>query len=394
MDGEKKPNSILRRERQLRGWSQQKVARLVETSEDVVSRWERGERKPSPFYQEKFCTLYGKTAEELGFLPPCLNQSPTLVTLVTDINQAINERLEQAESIINLAWEAWFGSRPKQATREITKLLPTLEKMLNMPLATVHVLHIKELIIRCHGLLGTIYLDALQNDAAFYHYIQAHKFAEEIRDTSLTATYLALMGDVLRQQNDKATALSYMENARDRAAHADRATVGHILQLLAYTYGDIGNETAFEQTISEATDLLAFTGEGRDIVKKEFVPFEVYEIRGKANRDLGKPLNALPYLALAETSLDKAESVTPRWHALLAISRGQACCDAGNITTGIDLISKGFILAYQCHSPHQMNRVRKLLRKLEKSPSRNHPKVQNLKDLLYETYLRMDNDAL
>jgi transcriptional regulator with XRE-family HTH domain len=125
MDGEKKPNSILRRERQLRGWSQQKVARLVETSEDVVSRWERGERKPSPFYQEKFCALYGKTAEELGFLPPCLNQSPTLVTLVTDINQTINERLEQAESIINLAWEAWFGSRPKQATREIGSF-PTL----------------------------------------------------------------------------------------------------------------------------------------------------------------------------------------------------------------------------------------------------------------------------
>ncbi len=103
MDGEKKPNIILRRERQLRGWSQQKVASLVETSEDVVSRWERGERKPSPFYQEKFCVLYGKTAEELGFLQPCLSQSSAIITLVTDINQAINERLEQAESIINLA---------------------------------------------------------------------------------------------------------------------------------------------------------------------------------------------------------------------------------------------------------------------------------------------------
>jgi transcriptional regulator with XRE-family HTH domain len=66
MDGEKKPNNILRRERQLRGWSQQKVAELVGTSEDVVSRWERGERKPSPFFQEKFCVLYGKNAEELG----------------------------------------------------------------------------------------------------------------------------------------------------------------------------------------------------------------------------------------------------------------------------------------------------------------------------------------
>lgn len=104
-------------------------------------------------------------------------------------------------------------------------------------------------------------------------------------------------------------------------------------------------------------------------------------------------MNALPYLELAEKSLDKAESVTPRWQALLGISRGQALYDAGDITAGLDLISKGFTLAYQCHSPHQMNRVRKLLRKWEISPVRNHPGVQNLKDLLYETYMRMDNDT-
>jgi transcriptional regulator with XRE-family HTH domain len=394
MDGEKKPNSILRRERQLRGWSQHRVAELVGTSEDVVSRWERGERKPSPFFQEKFCLLYGKSAEELGFLQPCLNLSSTVITLVTDINQAINDSLDQAESIVNLAWEAWFASRPKQATKEIAKLLPNLERMISMPLATIHVLRTKELVIRCHGLLGSIYLDALQNDPALYHYIQAHRFAEEIHDKNLTVTYLALMGEVLRRQNDKATAISYMEDARDQAAQANQATLGHILQLLAYTYSDIANESAFEQTISEATNLLAFTGEGRDTAKKEFIPFEVYEIRGKANRDLGKPLEALPYLELAEKSLDKAESVTPRWHALLEISRGQVFCDAGDIKTGIDVVSKGFIMAYQCHSLHQMNRVRKLLRNLENSLSRNHPKVQDLKNLLQETYMRLENSAV
>lgn len=101
-----------------------------------------------------------------------------------------------------------------------------------MPLATIHVLRTKELVIRCHGLLGAIYLDALQNDPALYHYIQAHKLAEEIHDTNLTVTSLALMGDVLRQQNDKATAISYMENAREQAVNANKATLGHILQLL------------------------------------------------------------------------------------------------------------------------------------------------------------------
>ncbi len=59
MDSERKPNNILRHERQLRGWSQRKVAELVDTSEDVVSRWERGEHLPGPFFQEKLCSLYG-----------------------------------------------------------------------------------------------------------------------------------------------------------------------------------------------------------------------------------------------------------------------------------------------------------------------------------------------
>ncbi len=393
MEGEKKPNRILRRERQLRGWTQQRVASVIGTSEDVVSRWERGERKPSPFFQEQLCVLYGKTAEELGFLEPTRLPSSPLLTQAREGDHALQERLDQAESIVNLAWEAWFGSRPKQVTREISKLLPTLERMLSLPAATVCILRLKELVIRCHGLLGTIYQDGLHNDAALYHYLQAHKVAEDIHDTNLAVTYLALMGDVLRQRHDKATALRYLEQARERAVHAERATAGHVLQLLAYTYGDMGEELAFERTIAAATDLLAFAGEGRDTVKKEFIPFEVYEIRGKATRDLGKPLHALPSLDLAEQSLDKTDAVTPRWHALLSISRGQAYCDGGDLSTGLALLSKGFTLAYQCRSPHQMNRVRKMVRKLGESPDRNHPQLQQVKDLLYETYLRMDTDA-
>lgn len=390
---DKQQNEQLRTERLLRGWSQKKVAFDIDTSKDMVSRWETGERVPSLYYQEKLCHLFEKNANELGFIQVSPNQSSTNIASVTEIDTSINERLDQAESITNLAWETWFASRPKQATREITKLLPSLDKMIYMPLATVHILHAKEIVIRCHGLLGAIHLDALQSDFALYHYKQAHALAKEIHNVNLTATYLALIGDVLRRQNNKATAISYMENARDQAANANQATLGHILQLLAYTYSDIGNEAAFERTISEATDLLAFTGEGRDIAKKEFIPFEIYEIRGKANRDLGKPLKAISYLELAEKSLNTAESVTPRWHALLEISRGQAFCDAGDITAAVDVISKGIIIAYQCHSPHQLNRVRKLLRNLENSPFQNHPRVKDLKNLLYETYMRLDDST-
>src|SRR5713101_6254462 len=180
-----------------------------------------------------------------------------------------------------------------------------------------------------------------------------------------------------------------MEHARDQAATAaSQATRGHILQLLAYTYADTGRETEFDRTVEEATDLLAFTGEARDTARKEFVPFEIYEIRGKASRDLGKPLNALEYFKLAEKTL-KVEAVTPRWHALLDISKGQALCDAGNLTAGIDLAIQGFLLAYKCQSPRQMNRVRKLLKKLEKGPQKSERQVGELREVIYETYLQM-----
>jgi tetratricopeptide (TPR) repeat protein len=216
-----------------------------------------------------------------------------------------------------------------------------------------------------------------------------------IRDKELSMTYLALIGDVLRRQNKKQVAIQYMEDARDKAVDATHATQGHILQLLAYTYADIGNEVYFDSTIRHATDLLAFTGEGRDAAKKEFNPFEIYEIQGKAYRDLGKSLKAISFLDAAEKSLEGATSVvTPRFHTLLAISRGQAYCDSGDLSLGIDLAMHGFLLANRCDSARQMNRVRKLLKKLENSdsPHRGQRKVAELKDLVYETYLHMNLD--
>src|SRR3989442_183067 len=304
-------------------------------------------------------------------------------------DQTIEERLDTAESMIDLAWEAWFASRPKKAAAELNRLLPKLEQTLPISALALHQLRIKELIIRCHGLLGAICLDALENDTALFHYIHAHQLAAEMRDVNQTVTYLTLIGDVLRRQNKKLEAISHMEYARNQATAASQATRGHILQLLAYTYADTSREMEFERTIQEATDLLAFTREARDTARKEFVPFEIYEIRGKASRDLGKPLDALEYFKLAEKSL-KVEAVTPRWHALLDISRGQALCDAGNLTTGIDLAIQGFLLAHKCQSTRQMNRVRKLLKKLETSTQTGERTVGELRDVIYETYLQMD----
>lgn len=63
-----KPNNLLRRERELRGWSQARVAEEVGTTAINVGRWERGTSMPYPHFREKLCVVFGKDAEELGLL--------------------------------------------------------------------------------------------------------------------------------------------------------------------------------------------------------------------------------------------------------------------------------------------------------------------------------------
>ncbi len=62
------PNRRLKQARELRGWSQSKVAEQIGTDATTVSRWERGLFFPTPYFREKLCTLFSKNAAELGLL--------------------------------------------------------------------------------------------------------------------------------------------------------------------------------------------------------------------------------------------------------------------------------------------------------------------------------------
>jgi len=62
------PNRRLKQARELRGWSQAKVAEQIGTDATTVSRWERGLFLPTPHFRERLCTLFGNNAEELGLL--------------------------------------------------------------------------------------------------------------------------------------------------------------------------------------------------------------------------------------------------------------------------------------------------------------------------------------
>jgi tetratricopeptide (TPR) repeat protein/transcriptional regulator with XRE-family HTH domain len=64
-----KPLSRLKQERELRAWTQSELAERIGTTQVNVSRWETGITIPGPYYRQRLAELFGKSIQELGFIP-------------------------------------------------------------------------------------------------------------------------------------------------------------------------------------------------------------------------------------------------------------------------------------------------------------------------------------
>jgi transcriptional regulator with XRE-family HTH domain len=64
----RKPNLLLRHEREWHSLSQQQVAERIGTTPLSVSRWERGLVLPGPHFRRALCALFNKNPYELGFI--------------------------------------------------------------------------------------------------------------------------------------------------------------------------------------------------------------------------------------------------------------------------------------------------------------------------------------
>src|ERR1022692_5312491 len=79
----------LRALREERGWTQQEAAEQISrlawlrrrervgVNADMVAKWERGEKRPSPRYRDLLCLLYGTDAQSLGIGGPAHPESGT-----------------------------------------------------------------------------------------------------------------------------------------------------------------------------------------------------------------------------------------------------------------------------------------------------------------------------
>jgi transcriptional regulator with XRE-family HTH domain len=96
------PNYRLKQARELRGWSQAKVAEQIGTDATTVSRWERGIFFPTPYFREKLCVLFGKNAEELGLMEP-VRFSPPRTQNLQDQTEATHTPGFEQQNVASMA---------------------------------------------------------------------------------------------------------------------------------------------------------------------------------------------------------------------------------------------------------------------------------------------------
>jgi transcriptional regulator with XRE-family HTH domain len=71
------PNKLLRAARKERGWTQEVVAQHIGAPQPLnITRWERGLTVPSPYYIERLCALFERSARELGLVQDAGSSTP------------------------------------------------------------------------------------------------------------------------------------------------------------------------------------------------------------------------------------------------------------------------------------------------------------------------------
>lgn len=96
MHKKNKSNRKLREARERKGWSQQRLATVLGTTQTNVSRWEKGVSTPSYYYRELLCVHLGMKLEDFPELPDAANEN--YQSLPEKENESDSQKDQSAQS--------------------------------------------------------------------------------------------------------------------------------------------------------------------------------------------------------------------------------------------------------------------------------------------------------
>lgn len=412
MDSERKPNSILRHERQLRGWSQRKVADLVETSEDVVSRWERGERKPSPFFQEKLCALYEKSAEELGILvydeEEDMKRRDAMKTIGSagaslvfdlsspltssqeidkEIDRLITRRLARLQNWVvdgledgtQLRWQLYYTSRNSLTENGLLSQIVRLEQLADDG-GDQHQ-RVCRILAQNYQLAGSIARDRFQYTKALEFFQKAEKLHEDTQLPDLTATAIARQAIALLRKDPERyldQSLTLYSSALDTVKRAEPYAQAYVFSHNAEALARKGDYDGCIRSLDQAEALLSRAAHipiEEDFAYVHSSLQSIVDSRGECYVWLGKPEKGLEHLQAAQKRLNQKMS---RNNCRLLMLQSEAYLAAGQPDACVQQALKGLEVAHTLESTSNINWASEILTKLRSSAFCNEPVVDEL----------------
>lgn len=434
----RKPNELLRHERQRRGWSQSKLAELIGADPTMISRWETGEREPDPAYQEKLCTLFDKDAVELGFIerlvpwqpeqsynnesqrsypletedePATIAQEnaedddmnrrqalqifsvagvsfivgdPSTIENLQEIEARFNRRtmrlhtwlLDGLERETHLRWHLYYTSSNSQAEQGLLKQIDRLEQIADDD--GPHQRRAYSLLAQGYQLAGSLARDNFSYIRAKNYFEQAYQVAQEAGITDLATAALVRWAVVYMRQENFAEALSLYQKALNMAKRAEPQVKAYVCKNMAEAYARNGYHKECYLSLDQAENLLVHVqsvSPEDDIAQVRLTFQSVEDTRGECFVLCGEPVKGLEYLQEAQKRLDQTIS---RNHCRLLMQQSEAHLALGSPDHSAQFALDGLQLARLLGSKGNIHWASEIHTKLLKAGWGGEPAVKDL----------------
>ncbi len=318
----RQPNSKLRRQRQLRGWSLDDVTEALSrlAAEDghmgpdrnTYGRWERGVRRPQPRNVRLLCRLFNLSADDLGLVPGIESEeaSEAQERLRRVIQGPLRADMQVVGHLRNLLsdWRVLDDLLGPRAMLPLTlPVCQLLDELSQDAQGTV-----RNAFLTCGAeyqqFTGWLWVDLGDHQQASSSYERAIARAVQGNRGDLAGYLLACQAEHAIAQDRPRLARSLAEASQARHRELTPAAAGWAADLEARTWATEGNETECRRKLEQARDLLRISRDNSRADEPSWVyhfvedAFFVHE--GMCLADLGQARPAIGSLEATINALD------------------------------------------------------------------------------------------
>jgi tetratricopeptide (TPR) repeat protein len=402
----------------------------IGTSKEMVSRWETGERMPSPYYQDKLCVLFGVSAADLSFIEP-LSQEQTLSIPSTPSQEVLSLLVAAVSQGIIMAVRELERTGMDTSKRNLLKLLGTsivlagvggeaasfVHSMLNGDQMDLYASEIAKRWAVYHSgntlqaldglgmwltevenfakeatgeqrgqafmltsisyqLQGSLYRDRMEYTLAHNSYKKAYLAADENDNLELKSSALARRGVTFIQQQKPIDAIQYLESALTTLDDQEFPGLrGYIYQALSEAHAMAQHRDESWMSIDLAEQVLA---QKNDVVESSNCRLNTTSVMAQKGVNTVLLKNYDQAIALLNTGIAQYNPKLMRGRARLIAQKAEAYYGLGYVDQSTEAAEMAYSIARNIGSEKTISRVKNLYAALQQSPYRKAKSVINL----------------